>query len=217
MLTPSVIVAARPYPWPYHGLLHPARAALVVVLASERGEARGCAPWLAPLVARVRDCGAHVVWALRMRRRIGRAAAWPPPAATIGSADATDAVIRTPCWNAFEGSDLDRILRAAGADTLAFAGLGTELGIHSTMRRANDLGYECLLLEDACVPEDPALQGAALRMVEMSGGIFGAVALADEFLYALTAAAATSPAAALQRLVGTRTIDTTSTEGGEPQ
>jgi nicotinamidase-related amidase len=44
------------------------------------------------------------------------------------------------------------------------------------MRSANDRGYECLLISDACSPLDPSLVGAASRMIEMSGGIFGAVA-----------------------------------------
>ena len=55
------------------------------------------------------------------------------------------------------------------------------------MRAANDMGYECLLLEDAVVPADPRLVSAALSSIEMSGGIFGAVGRADAVRTALSA------------------------------
>ena len=50
-----------------------------------------------------------------------------------------------------------------------------ETGVHSTIRSANDRGYECLLALDACIPYDPDLAPAARSQIEMSGGIFGAV------------------------------------------
>jgi nicotinamidase-related amidase len=54
------------------------------------------------------------------------------------------------------------------------------------MRSANDRGYECLLVADACRPVDPALRAPALSMIEMSGGIFGAVGQSAQVLRALT-------------------------------
>jgi nicotinamidase-related amidase len=62
-----------------------------------------------------------------------------------------------------------------------------ETGVHSTMRSANDRGYECLLALDACVPYDPDLVPAARSQVEMSGGIFGAVGETAAVLAALHA------------------------------
>ena len=65
--------------------------------------------------------------------------------------------------------------------------------MHSTMRSANDRGYECLLVVDACAPLDPDLVPPAISMVEMSGGIFGAVGTTAPVLAALAAAPATDP------------------------
>ena len=56
------------------------------------------------------------------------------------------------------------------------------------MRSANDRGYECLLVVDACAPLEPELVPAAISMVEMSGGIFGAVGTTAPVLAALDAA-----------------------------
>jgi len=86
-----------------------------------------------------------------------------------------DRVIRAAGWSGFHGSELDAVLREARRDLLLLAGCCLELGVHSTMRAANDRGYECLLVADACASADPALTANALSTIEMSGGIFGAV------------------------------------------
>ena len=70
---------------------------------------------------------------------------------------------------------LDADLRSLGRDTLVFGGLGLETAVYSTMTGANDRGYECLALIDACAPHDPAVAERALSSITMSGGIFGAV------------------------------------------
>ena len=75
----------------------------------------------------------------------------------------------------FYASPLDATLRALGRDQLVVCGQWLETGVHSTMRSANDRGYECLLAIDACVPYDPDLAAASRSQIEMSGGIFGAV------------------------------------------
>ena len=85
----------------------------------------------------------------------------------------------------FFGSPLDHRLRAAGRDHLAIGGFGLEATVHSTLRSANDAGYECLLLTDASAPLDPALAGAAASIVTMSGGIFGALGSTTDLLAAL--------------------------------
>jgi nicotinamidase-related amidase len=85
----------------------------------------------------------------------------------------------------FHGSGLDAALRVAGVTHLLVAGHGLEGPVHSTLRSANDRGYECLLVVDACSPLVPDLAGAARSMVEMSGGIFGAVGTTADVLAAL--------------------------------
>jgi nicotinamidase-related amidase len=94
--------------------------------------------------------------------------------------------------DAFYGSDLDLILRTAGIVRLLLAGCDLETSVHSTMRDANDRGYECLLVVDACAAVDQGLVAAAVSMIEMSGGIFGAVGRAADVIAALDPAPATT-------------------------
>ena len=84
-----------------------------------------------------------------------------------------------------------------GATHLLVAGLGLEGPVHSTMRGANDMGYECLLVLDASAPLAPDLVGPSRSMVEMSGGIFGAVGATADVLAALRPLPTTAPAPAL--------------------
>lgn len=86
-----------------------------------------------------------------------------------------DVVIDKPGNGAFHATDLDQILRARGIRHLLLTGVTTDVCVHSTLREANDRGYDCLVLEDCCGAGDPELHRAALATMMNEGGIFGAV------------------------------------------
>ena len=89
-------------------------------------------------------------------------------------------MIEKPGKGAFAYTDFELILRIQGIKNLIFSGVTTDVCIHTTLREANDRGFDCLVIEDCCAASEEHLHRAAIEMVRTEGGIFGATAkLAD--------------------------------------
>ena len=86
-------------------------------------------------------------------------------------------MIDKPGKGAFYATDLgDAARRAAGSRSLVVTGVTTEVCVHTTVREANDRGYECLVLADCVGSYFPEFQRVGLEMIAAQGGIFGWVA-----------------------------------------
>lgn len=175
-VVPAYVAGTTPYPWPYNAELSAEATAVIVVVP-------------AASAASFDDQKGRVVGANAIRIAQAIAAAGgiviktttqPPPHAEQGSLDWFDALAPVESTtsagiDAFFGSSLDSVLRQRKIERLIFTGVGLETSVHSTMRTANDRGFECLLVIDACLSYDDALTHSSVSMIEMSGGIFGAV------------------------------------------
>lgn len=94
-------------------------------------------------------------------------------------------VIDKPGKGSFYGTDLEVILKAQGIETLIFCGVTTEVCVHTTIREANDRGFHCIAISDACGSYFEDFHETALRMIAAQHGIFGSVTDSTKFLAAL--------------------------------
>lgn len=207
--TAVTVGGTEPYPWPYDGCLEGSSLALVVTgfqqhwfehstgaerVAAVVGRVAHAVHEIGGVIVLVQHCEPPVPlgWPVRaMPHRLpGRgttAASVPAPLVTLaaGAGGPQPLLVEASGLNGFHGSRLELELRRAGRDHLIFGGFGGELTVDTTLRGANDRGFECLVLKDGYAPIDPALGARALASVTMSGGIFGALGTATELLEAL--------------------------------
>lgn len=182
MSSPLHVPGTTPYPWPWSGELAASRLALLVVTSPG---ADGV-PALTDSVAAFAGLGALIV-EIRTAPPFQRRPA--QPGARVSGRWPADVAVEPHGWDGFHGTPLDGLLRAAGRDALVLAGWWLELAVHSTMRSANDRGYECLLATDLAVGLDRGTSAGAVSSIHMSGGIFGATGRASDVLSALSGAA----------------------------
>jgi biuret amidohydrolase len=98
---------------------------------------------------------------------------------------AGELIVDKPGKGAFFATDLEFLLRVRNVTNLILTGITTDVCVSTTMREANDRGFECLVLSDCCGATDAGNHEAALKMVTMQGGVFGAVSTSQAVLECL--------------------------------
>nr|WP_294526822.1 isochorismatase family cysteine hydrolase [uncultured Rhodopila sp.] len=98
---------------------------------------------------------------------------------------AGEPVIDKPGKGAFFATDLQAILQNRGISQLVVTGVTTEVCVNTTVREANDRGYDCLVVSDCCGSYFPEFHDMGLRMIKAQGGIFGWVAASAAVLQAI--------------------------------
>jgi biuret amidohydrolase len=99
----------------------------------------------------------------------------------------SEPVIDKPGKGAFHATDLHSILENRDIKQLVVTGVTTEVCVNTTVREANDRGYDCLVVEDCCGSYFPEFHAMGLKMIKAQGGIFGWVSSSDRVIEALGA------------------------------
>ncbi|MEG3131385.1 isochorismatase family cysteine hydrolase [Pantoea cypripedii] len=96
-----------------------------------------------------------------------------------------EVIIDKPGKGSFYATDLELVLRSRAIRNLIITGITTDVCVHTTLREANDRGFECLVVSDCCAATELKHHEAALSMIHMQGGIFGAVTTSEQLLAGL--------------------------------
>lgn len=172
------VVGTEPYAWPYDGRIDGRHLALVAAGWDASWASRALDR--APADAAVEALAGEVVRVGGLVVTVHHGAA--EPLELIGAHP-----VGAHGLDGFWGGPIDGVLRSAGRTHLLVVGHGLEGPVHSLLRSANDRGYECLLVTDACSALTDDLVDAAACTVTMSGGIFGAIGTLAPVLDALAA------------------------------
>ncbi|KAJ9645800.1 hypothetical protein H2199_002840 [Coniosporium tulheliwenetii] len=207
---PNQVTAARPYAWPHDASFSQETTALVIIdmqrdFCSPGGyltsqgysitATRAIIPPLRRLLAAFRAAG-YQTYHTREGHR--------PDLSTLSSREAFrsrnnasgighdtipelyplpgEPVIDKPGRGAFAHTEFELLLRVKGIRNLVVCGVTTDVCVSSTMREANDRGFDCLLLEDGCAAAEEGLHDATVKSVQMEGGIFGSVGRVDDVI-----------------------------------
>jgi nicotinamidase-related amidase len=94
----------------------------------------------------------------------------------------SDNIIDKPGRGAFAHTDFEHILRLRGIKNLIFTGVTTDVCVSSTMRQANDRGFDCMVVSDATAAATKPLHEVALKSMKSEGGVFGCVGKVDDII-----------------------------------
>lgn len=193
------VAGTVPYPWPYDSALDAGATALLICGAQRQfvEASQGVEPVrlaIANLARSVTSRGGSVLASHHLSPTTTRTRSFALSVADdprshldqLVTAELADVrVVTCAGYDAFYGSSLEAVLRARSIRCLVVVGFAAEIVVDSTLRSANDRGFECLVVSDAVAPIDPDLLKHALASVTMSGGIFGALGTSDAVLAAL--------------------------------
>ncbi len=128
----------------------------------------------------------------------------------------SEPIIDKPGRGAFAHTDFDLLLRIKGVKNLVIAGVTTDVCVSSTMREANDRGYDCLLVKDGTCASEPNLHEMTCDSVRMEGGIFGVTGKSKHIVDALEAFTAANFKSTIKsnRLISTNEPEPPVTPGG---